>query len=459
MVKIAILGYGVVGSGIVQVLNLNRFHIEKKAGCAFAVKYVLDKRDVSSELNSLGTGSSDTASSDRGSSDTASSDRESSDTGDSNTEASKILYTNDIETIISDKEVKIVAEVMGGVNPAYDFVKRALKSGKHVCTSNKELVISHGAELLALAKELNLNFMFEASVGGGIPVVRPINMALTPDEIVAVSGILNGTSNYMLTQMSNFGKSYDEALKEAQDLGYAEKDPTADVGGFDAARKLAILLSLSTGRQVDYEEILTEGITNIKQADFAFARAFGFSLKPMADGRLSQGGVSALSAPMLVHHSEPIFAVSGVYNGVIVQAKATGNCMFYGQGAGQYPTAGAVISDIVDISKHLHRHVSFSWSTDKNTVLPYSSYVTRKMVRISYNDSDDIKIKTNKKKIREIAGESPIKELPGYPGQAAWLTPKETEEETKAALENLKAAKGIKILGTLRVYEPVEDQL
>jgi len=403
MVQIAILGYGIVGSGIAQVLEQNRVYIEKQARCAVTVKRVLDLRDFSGELGDL--------------------------------------FTQDFEAILNDDEIQIIAEVMGGVKPAYDYVKQALLRGKHICTSNKELVIKHGAELLAIAEERNLNFMFEASVGGGIPVVRPINLALTTDEIVAVSGILNGTSNYMLTQMFTFNKSYNEALEEAQKLGYAEKDPTADVGGFDACRKLAILMSLATGRQVDYEDILTEGITDIGPADFAFARHFGFTLKPMVDGRINAAGISVLSAPMLVHHHHPISAVSGVFNSVFVQAKATGNVMFYGQGAGQLPTAGAVVSDIVDIAKHLHRHIIYSWSAEKIEVLPASNYVTRKLVRISYDRAKDI---------REISKGAPVVELPDFPGQLAWLTAPETEETTLACL------KGLSIERILRVYEPVE---
>jgi len=406
MVKIAILGYGVVGSGILQVLKQNRVHIERQARCSLAVKYVLDKRDFSEELGAL--------------------------------------FTRDFETILNDDEVQIVAEVMGGVQPAYDYVKQALLRGKHVCTSNKELVAKHGAELLAIAEERDLNFMFEASVGGGIPVVRPINLALTTDEIIAVAGILNGTSNYILTQMNNFGKSYNEALAEAQNLGYAEKDPTADVGGFDACRKIAILLSLATGQQVEFEDIPTESITNISPADFAFARAFGFTLKPMVSGRISPKGVSALSAPMLVHHNHPISTVSGVFNGVFVQAKATGNVMFYGQGAGQLPTAGAIVSDMVDIAKHLHRHIIYSWSPQKAYVLPPDSYVTRKLVRISCDKPEDLS---------QIIKDSPIIELPDYPGQVAWLTPSESEEATLASL------KGLKVNSVIKVYEPLEENL
>ncbi|MCL2399445.1 MAG: homoserine dehydrogenase [Defluviitaleaceae bacterium] len=395
MVKIAILGYGIVGSGIMQVLEQNRVHIEKKAGCAVEVKRVLDKRDLSKELPSI--------------------------------------YTNDFETILNDDEIQIVAEVMGGLYPAYDFVKQALLRGKHVCTSNKELVIKHGAELLSIAEEKDLNFMFEASVGGGIPVVRPLNTALTTDEIVAISGILNGTSNYVLTQMSNLGKSYDEALAEAQHLGYAEKDPTADVGGFDACRKLAILMSLATGKQVDFEEILTEGIQNINQIDFAFARAFGFTIKHMIDGRITPSGVSARAVPMLVHQSSPIAAVTGVFNGVMVQAKATDSVMFYGRGAGKFPTAGAVVTDIVDIAKHLHRHIQFSWSSEKIDILPFDSYKTRKLVRLRENKTENFHMA-----------------IPAYPGQIAWLTQSETDKSTKDSL------KGLNVERILRVYEPME---
>ena len=407
MIKIAILGYGVVGSGIMHVLKKNRSHIQKQAGREISAKYVLDKRDFSQELGGM--------------------------------------YTNDFEVILNDDEVQLIAEVMGGVDPAYDYVKRALLKGKHVCTSNKELVIKHGAELLAIAEEKNINFMFEASVGGGIPVVRPINLALTSDQIIAVSGILNGTSNYMLTQMYNFGKSYTEALKEAQDLGFAESDPTADVGGFDACRKIAILLSLATGNQVDFEDIRTEGIQEIGQIDFAFARSFGFSIKPMVDGRITYNGVYALSAPMLVHHHHPISSVNGVFNGVMVQAKVTGNVMFYGQGAGKLPTAGAVVSDIVDIAKHLNRHIIFIWSKEKTNILPLDGFVARKLVRVSY---DDIK------KVKEAAKGAPTVELPEYPGQVAWLTGPETESETLFLGQN----SGLKVERILRIYEPLETE-
>ena len=422
MIQIAILGYGVVGSGILQVLEQNRIHIEKKAGQTIMVKRVLDKRELS------GT-------------------------------PAEPLLTRDIETILADDDIQVVAEVMGGVDPAYDYVKRALLHGKHVCTSNKELVIKHGAELFALAMERELNFMFEASVGGGIPVVRPINLALTTDEIVGISGILNGTSNFMLTQMYHFGNSYEEALQEAQRLGYAEADPTADTGGYDASRKLAILLSLATGKQVAFEDIQTEGIGDIKPIDFAFAQSFGFSIKPMVSGRLLDNyRLEAISAPFLVHSGQPLSAVFGVFNGVMVQAKATGDVMFYGQGAGQLPTAGAVISDIVDVAKHLHRHITYAWSNDRATVLPASGYVNRRMIRISCEEGFEEEFNKTLQLSVGIVEEAPVMRINKYPNHLAWITPLETEPETLARLEKLKAILGFKAVErVLRVYEPVKS--
>ena len=399
MNTIAILGYGTVGSGIVKVLNQNRINIEKQAGGPVIVKKVLDKRNFSEELG--------------------------------------CIYTQDINEIINDNEIQIIAEVMGGIDPAYEYVKRALLCGKHVLTSNKELVTVHGAELLSIAEERNINFMFEASVGGGIPIVRPLNLALTSDEITAVSGILNGTSNYILTQMCNFGKSYEEALKGAQDLGYAEKDPAADVSGYDACRKLAILLSLATGLQVGYDQILTEGIKNITQADFKFASAFGYNLKHMVDGRISTDGVNAVVAPMLVRFSSPLSAVCDVYNAVMIQAKAAGDIMFYGPGAGKLPTAAAMISDIVDISKHLNRHIVFKWSRENAKILNPENYAARKLVRINTNEQD---IPQGVQSLQFI-------KLNEYPSCAAWITEVETEAETREKLN------GIKTESILRIYD------
>ena len=245
MAKIAVLGYGTVGSGVVEVLETNKNSIEKRAGEGIEVKYVLDLRDFP---------------------------------GDPVQE--KIVH--DVDIIIQDKEIDVVVEVMGGIEPAFTFVKKALEAGKSVCTSNKALVAEHGPELLAMAKERNLNFMFEASVGGGIPIIRPLNQSLTADEITQITGILNGTTNYILTKMSQEGSSYEDVLKEAQDLGYAERNPEADVEGYDTCRKIAILTSLAFGSTVKFEEIQTEGITKISTADFAYAEKLGCVVKLLA---------------------------------------------------------------------------------------------------------------------------------------------------------------------------------
>ncbi|MDR1663778.1 MAG: homoserine dehydrogenase [Clostridiales bacterium] len=415
MVQIAILGYGVVGSGVAQVLRRNAAHIEKKAGDAITVKRVLDLREFPGDPVSA-------------------------------------LLTHDFEDILNDPEIQIVAEVMGGLEPAYTFVKQSLLAGKHVCTSNKELVINHGAELLSIARERELNFMFEASVGGGIPIVRPMNLALTTDEVVAVAGILNGTTNYILTHMSAFGKTFAEALADAQRLGYAEKDPANDVEGYDACRKLAILLSLATGRQVDYREIETEGITGLHRADFDFARAFGHQIKLMVDGRVVPGGVEALTAPMLVHHQHPLSNVTDVFNGVLVQAKVTDNVMFFGRGAGKLPTAGAVVSDIVDVAKHLHRHIMHSWSREREPVLPLSGYVKRRMIRIAYED----KAKAFEAVNALYGSPEPVCELPGHPRQLTWLSAGETEKDSYERVKRLSASPGIAgVKSVLRLYEPV----
>ena len=268
MAKIAVLGYGTVCSGVVEVLETNKNSIEKRAGEGIEVKYVLDLRDFP---------------------------------GDPVQE--KIVH--DVDIIIQDKEIDVVVEVMGGIEPAFTFVKKALEAGKSVCTSNKALVAEHGPELLAMAKERNLNFMFEASVGGGIPIIRPLNQSLTADEITQITGILNGTTNYILTKMSQEGSSYEDVLKEAQDLGYAERNPEADVEGYDTCRKIAILTSLAFGSTVKFEEIQTEGITKISTADFAYAEKLGCVVKLLATSFKKDEKVYAITAPFLIDATHP----------------------------------------------------------------------------------------------------------------------------------------------------------
>jgi homoserine dehydrogenase len=408
MVNIAILGYGVVGSGIWEVLNQNRTHIEKKAGQAIVVKRVLDIRRFDGD-------------------------------------PVEPLLTADFGDILNDPDIQIIAEVIGGIHPAYDYVKQALLAGKHVCTSNKELVVAHGAELLAIAKQNDLNFMFEASVGGGIPIIRPLNLALTTDEIVGIAGIINGTTNYILTQMSVYGQSFADALAEAQAKGYAEKDPAADIEGHDPCRKLAILLSLATGRQVDYNAIHTEGITQLTGEDFEFARHFGCTIKLIIDGRLTPGGVQAITAPMLVHQSHPFYTISDVFNCVLVQTKITDNVLFTGRGAGKLPTAGAVVTDIVDISKHLHRHIHHIWSGEATPVLPVSQYEKRRMLRVKYTD---------KEKALAVIGDAQSFTLKN---QIAWLTECESEQKTQSTVDRLMQSNCLsEPPRVLRLYEPIE---
>ena len=327
MVNIAVLGYGTVGSGVVEVINTNHESINKRAGQEINIKYVLDLRDFP---------------------------------GDPVQE----VLVHDYEIIANDPEVDIVVEVMGGIEPAFTFVKKALEAGKSVCTSNKALVAEHGPELLAMAKERNLNFMFEASVGGGIPIIRPLNQSLTA-EITQITGILNGTTNYILTKMSQEGSSYEDVLKEAQDLGYAERNPEADVEGYDTCRKIAILTSLAFGSTVKFEEIQTEGITKISTADFAYAEKLGCVVKLLATSFKKDEKVYAITAPFLIDATHPLYNVNDVLNGIYIHGNVIGDVMFFGAGAGKLPTASAVVADVVDCVKHKGRNVMTLWSYEK----------------------------------------------------------------------------------------------
>ena len=344
--NIAVLGYGTVGSGVVEVLNTNHASIARRAGEDINVKYVLDLRDFP---------------------------------GDPIQE--KIVH--DYQTILDDNSIQIVVEVMGGTNPAYTFVKQALLAGKSVATSNKELVAKYGAELLEIAREKNINFMFEASVGGGIPIIRPLINSLTADEIIEITGILNGTTNYMLTKMSEEGLAYDDVLKNAQDMGYAERNPAADVEGFDACRKIAILTSLAYGKQVDFEDIYTEGITKITDTDFKYAKKLGTSIKLLATSRCENGHVYAMVSPKMIGSSHPLYSVNDVFNAVFVEGNMLGDTMFYGKGAGKLPTASAVVSDIVEEVKHIHTNIKIEWSQEKLALSPMENASHRFFVRVS----------------------------------------------------------------------------
>ncbi len=315
MIHIAILGFGVVGSGTAEVLTQNKALIEKKVGEAVNIKYILDLRDFPD--HPLGH-----------------------------------LVTHDFKDIVSDPEVTLVAEMMGGSHPAYEFTVACLKAGKSVVTSNKEVVANFGTELLALAKEHGVSYLFEASVGGGIPIIRPLREDLASNHITAISGILNGTTNYILTRMNEDGVSFETALKEAQSKGYAEANPAADVEGMDAARKTVILAAMAYGKRIDPNRIYCEGITRITTADTAVAESFGCAIKLIGYTEQVDGRILCMVSPRAVPLSNPIGGVNGVFNGILVEADMVGKVMFYGPGAGKLPTASAVVGDIVDILGH-----------------------------------------------------------------------------------------------------------
>ena len=317
MVQVAVMGHGVVGSGVVEVLENHRESIAKRAKEEINIKYILDIRDFP---------------------DSPYADK----------------FTKSFDDILNDEEVKVVAEVMGGVNPAYDFTKKLLLAGKSVVTSNKELVATKGAELLQIAKDNNVNYLFEASVGGGIPIIRPISQCLAANDVVEIAGILNGTTNFILTKMIKENMSFEDALKMAQQLGYAERNPEADVEGHDACRKIAILASLTYGKHIYPELVHTTGISAIALEDVAYASAWGGVIKLIGQVKaLDDGTVDICVEPMFIERSSQLAGIDDVFNGILVRGDATGDVVFYGKGAGKLPTASAVVADIIDCVKHL----------------------------------------------------------------------------------------------------------
>ncbi len=356
--KVALLGYGTVGSGVVEVINANKESIDKKAGVPVEIKYILDLREFPGDpINDL--------------------------------------IVHDFNQILGDEEIEIVAEAMGGVEPAYTFAKQSLISGKSYVTSNKELVALHGAELLELARKNDVNFLFEASVGGGIPIIRPLNQSLTADEICEITGILNGTTNFILTKMKNEGRNFEDVLKEAQELGYAEKNPAADVEGYDACRKIAILASLALGKHVTFEQIPTEGIPKITAEDMAYAEKMGYVIKLLATCKKQDGAVFARVSPMLISKDHPLAMVNDVFNAIFVNGNVIGDVMFYGRGAGKLPTASAVVADIVDAAKHRGTNIVSFWSDQKIELKDHNDVKARYFVRVKNNADVINKVKEN----------------------------------------------------------------
>lgn len=351
MSKVAIFGYGTIGSGVVEVLNKKREYIEKQVGEEISVKYVLDLRDFPGDP------------------------------------IEKILV-HDVQVILDDPEVDIVVEVMGGVHPAYEYVKSALLAGKSAVTSNKALVAACGPELLKIARERKLNFQFEASVGGGIPIIRPLEDALTAGDASGIYGILNGTTNYMLTKMFDDEMSYEDALAQAQALGYAERDPSADVEGFDACRKISILASVASGKFVDYQEIPTRGIVGITQEDMSIADLLGYGIKLIGSFSRENGKNYAEVTPMLVPFDHALYPVKDVFNGILVDGDVNGAIMFYGSGAGKLPTAGAVVADIIDIARNAGHTIQAGYSEEKLELADLSARERAFYVRVAGGSED-----------------------------------------------------------------------
>ena len=353
MIKAAIFGYGTVGSGIYEVLTRNSAVIQGKLGDRIEVKYVLDLREFPGD-------------------------------------PVQDVLVHDVNTILDDEEVSIICETMGGEKPAYDFTRRALELGKSVCTSNKELVEKHGAELLKIAQEHHCSYLFEASVGGGIPIIRPLCTSLAQEHIESITGILNGTTNYILSKMENEGADFETVLKRAQEKGYAERNPEADVCGYDAGRKIAILTSLAYGKNVDFADLYVEGITQITRMDFAYAKKLGTTIKLFAKSQCIDGKYYAMVAPFMVTADNPLYAVQNVFNANLVHGNMVGDTMYYGKGAGKLATASAVVADVIDCAKHLGKHVQVIWEEDKLEISPMDDFTRRFFVRVKGTDRAQI---------------------------------------------------------------------
>lgn len=385
MIKVAIFGYGTVGSGVFEVLNTNNEIISKKAGDTISVKYVLDLRDFPGD-------------------------------------PVEDVLVHDVNVILDDPEVSIICETMGGIKPAYDFTKSALLKGKSVCTSNKELVAAHAPELLQIAREHNCNYLFEASVGGGIPIIRPINDSLTSEKIDAITGILNGTTNFILTKMSREGSDFAEVLKEAQELGYAERNPEADVEGYDAGRKIAILSSLMYGKNVRFEDVYTEGITKITAADFAYAKQMDKSIKLLAMSKEVNGECFAMVSPFMIGPDYPLYAVNDVFNGVYVHGNMLGDTMYYGRGAGKLPTASAVVSDVVDCARHLNKNIMCFWDAENQKMSGIDEVEFAYFVRVN-GDMEEVA------KAKELFGNITELHAHGILGEFGFVTEKMSEKK------------------------------
>lgn len=376
MIKIAVLGYGTVGSGVVEVIEKNKDMVNKKAGEELSIKYILDLRDFPGDPYE-----------------------------------NKVVH--DYQTIVNDPEIQIICETMGGTGAAYEFTKQALQVGKSVCTSNKELVAAHGPELLTMAKEHKCNYLFEASVGGGIPIIRPLNYSLTAEKIESITGILNGTTNYILSKMEKEGADFGAVLKRAQEKGYAERNPEADVEGYDACRKIAILSSLMLGENVDYRKVYTEGITKITATDFAYAKELDMSIKLLAMSKEVGDETLAMVAPFMISADHPLHMVNGVFNAVFVHGNMLGDSMYYGKGAGKLPTASAVVSDVIDCARHIGKVIMCFWDATDAKLMNVEEAENKFFFRVKSGNGE---------KVKALFGEVKSVKLSGMDEEEAFVT-------------------------------------
>ncbi len=402
MVNAAILGFGTVGSGVAEVLRENAEGIARAVGGGIKVKYILDLRDFPE-----------------------------SPFGD--------LVIHDFDLILCDPEVTLVVETIGGARAAYDYTKRCLAAGKSVVTSNKELVAAHGQELLELAGEKGVSYLFEASVGGGIPIIRPMLSSLAGNRIDEVFGILNGTTNFILTGMIEKGRSFEDMLSEAQNLGYAELDPSADVEGYDAARKICILAGLAFGKGVRPEDVSTRGIGGVTLRDVQYAGEFGFRIKLLGRAyALPEGRAAVYVGPHLIPERSPIAGVDGVMNAIVVHGNAVGECMFYGPGAGKLPTASAVVADMMDAVRDAAAPRNAHWEAAGDGYL------------VDARDIDTgwyIRTSESLSALRAALGVGKIRALREHSGELAILTENFTQRELSAALGDLNIGSMFMVLG------------
>ncbi len=403
MINVAVLGYGTVGSGVVEVIENNKALVSKRSNEELNVKYILDLRDFPGDPYEA-----------------------------------KVVH--DFNLILEDDEVSIVCEVMGGVGAAYQFTKQCLEKGKSVCTSNKELVAKYGPELLQIAEENNCNYFFEASVGGGIPIIRPLNDCLTAEKIESITGILNGTTNYILSKMEKEGANFDDVLKQAQELGYAELHPEADVEGHDACRKISILSSLMMNKNVDSEKVFTEGITKITADDFLYAKAAGKTIKLLGMSKaIDDNTALAMVAPFMISKEHPLSMVNDVFNAIFVTGNMLGDSMYYGRGAGKLPTASAVVADVVDAARHLGKNVKCFWEKEEVALADVANVQRSFFIRVKADAKD-----------AALAAfpDSEVVVVEGRNEDVAYFTAAMTEKEFNAKCEGL----GDVVLSKIRLY-------